>query len=1045
MGKTAPIAILVFTIALTIVLISSFASAEEGRPGVLYGYSLNATLPDNITLIKIQAVSPSHVMGIARDNRGSYVVLLDVENPYDKPRLLQVYPLLGDVSVISTNGWPVRRIAVGTTMGEVLVFNVEGGRVYKLLDKVLGADFYVKKILILKRPTQPDGYIYAALTDESGGLSYCASCSVYIFSENEPGFARLGQVPVDVGYSISDKMISDITARVVYEGSEYYYDASALIVANIERPNLIRLDVNVTFYDYQSQQYLPASGALIDIYAYGGGRSYRFSVNADQSGVASFFVERGMIAEITAWDIVYRNYTIVINTSNVPPYLSQAGASIVLYYPPLSTPAELKTPPYMLCSLDVYDVSSAPAKIEMKGKIQNYTNPAYPSDLVVPFHAKGLSFVYLNSTREHVLAYYEPDSKYIMLWRVREMGSRLQAFKLSRDYVGNEGTLVSAFSTEVGRNLFVVLSDGRVRAYGVPTGAGDGYRLSYTYRAGSSLIESRVIIGDRYLLYAETPEGAQFMELRDYGITPLLRRDLTLNYKSIGYIDSDISSDLSSFFILREDNGILIFRNVNTRLGTEPLNLDEAIAGSLRVVVHLNPEDVEGVLVRLEHPWGTSVFTLSEDGSVVINNIIPGVNYKIFIDPRKPYIVPYETDVSFADFGDYTLHVRPGYVLYTLRLMLRDPISEKLACSVDILIDGEPVLVNNTNRVATLSVYYGNHTLTIRPSAGCEGAYEEFDSQIYVSRDDELSVDLVRRSYLISLRLVDEVGERLLGQLEVQLFDEAGGISRFTLTPDNPTTLARLHYGDYRVTVSPSEDAGTIYKTVTSELSVRGDKSVTISVPRQTYLLNVQVRDVTYGVIRGSFVVYVDNKPFSVPFSSNVSLVLPYGRYVIRVQPTEQFAKVYNPTGDITVMLTQDLSVVANLTRKTYALGVLVMEKNKPLQNVEVRFTSAEGKRLITILTTTEQGYVETNLPYGEYVIEASLKGYTTTAVTYPLEGSASLTIQLKPTITTLVIRILRFALPYVGAGVAVVLSIYGIMKLREIIRRRVESEEAPF
>lgn len=179
---------LIFTVLITTAAIGIYASAQaqNERPTLIYGYKLSAYLPGNLSLTEIYSVSPTTVMGIATSGSNYYIVVLELENPYEEPRLTQLYPVLGEITAIATNGWPVKRIAVGTSMGELLIFNIEGGRIYQLVDRVLGADFYVKKILVLRNSTS-DNFVYAVMVDEAGGGNVCAQCSIYVVSEIQPG------------------------------------------------------------------------------------------------------------------------------------------------------------------------------------------------------------------------------------------------------------------------------------------------------------------------------------------------------------------------------------------------------------------------------------------------------------------------------------------------------------------------------------------------------------------------------------------------------------------------------------------------------------------------------------------------------------------------------------------------------------------------------------------------------------------------------------------------------------------------------------------
>lgn len=1039
--KTALVFTTLIVLSITIVSIN----AEQEKPNLIFGYRINASLPSGLTLNKIQSINTSLIIGLASNNDGNYVIVLNTENPYEEPIIVQLYPILGEITSISTNGWPVKRIAIGTSMGEVIIFNVLGGKVYKLVDKILGADFYVKKILIMKKTGVHDQYVYAVLVDENYIGETCSQCSVYIFDENQLGYSRIGLEPGDVSYSITNRLISDIAARAIYSEEEFYYDSSYLLLVSIEKPNLLRIDINVTQYDYLSEQYRPASGALIDVYAYGSGKSYKYSVNAGPNGIATIFVERGMVAEITAWDIVYRNYTVIINTSMIPSYVTYLSTSLSILYPPLTVPAETKTPPYLLASITVYDVSQAPSKLVEKGKILNTTNPVYPFDLTISFFNRGVNFVYVNKTREHVLTYYDIDSQSILIWRVKEKDGKLQAFKFNKDYVGKQAFLQDSFVTKDNNYLLTVLSDSRVRIYRVPIAMEDKYELLETYKVGSTLIDSQLMITDKYVLYAETPEGIQVLGINEKGISPLLRKDLVLNYRPKGTVDLEVSNDLNTLFILLEDNKFLIFKNIRPSLRENPLSLDDYITGALTLKLQLNPEDVPTLRIILKHPWGETVYRSLQENFVVIPNIIPNITYSLYIESDRPYIIPYSIALNFDNYTNYILTARIEYKSFTLNLRISDLISKVLIAPVDIYIDDELIIANTTSDLVSIKAYYGSHNLKIKSSNGYESVYETFETSIYVTNDTFIDIPLIRKTYVLHMRIIDGEEETLLGPLKLDVLDEKEPRFSSIIAPNNPVVLITLPYDIYTIRIYPIEESKRIYQEVEAKITLNEDKTTTLVIPRKVYSMNLMIRDITIGTLKGSFVAVVNNKTISTRFYSNTTIFLPYGKYTLRVVPTDDTIKIYNPSQNITLLLDGDTSFIINMTRKSYRLNVLVMEKNNPVMNAEVRFFSLEGNRLITILMTNEMGYTETNLPYGEYSIEVLAKGYNPTKITYTLESSSSLTIQVKPTITTLVIRALRFALPYVGAGLVTIASIYGIIRLREIIRKRMEREEAPF
>ncbi|MEM1797576.1 MAG: hypothetical protein QXM97_07615, partial [Zestosphaera sp.] len=280
------ISLMLFTTSLAVLFAQVLPPAQaetriqDIELGTPYAYSVPVRIVGNLSVTKVLIINKSVVMVVASGPLRDYIALLDVSNPYTEAETLQLYPLVGRVTSFSTDGWPITRVSIGTDKGEVLLFSVSGGRIYKMLEAILGADFYVKKTAILR--TQSGEYRVAALVSE--GLpttGVCTSCYVYVFSEGSNGVLKIGNRVGNATTSYEGILPQDIAPLTIFNEASYYYDASSLVIAWIERGDFVTLVFNVTYWS--DDVLLPASNALVEVIAYNPelGLTYRYGFNAN--------------------------------------------------------------------------------------------------------------------------------------------------------------------------------------------------------------------------------------------------------------------------------------------------------------------------------------------------------------------------------------------------------------------------------------------------------------------------------------------------------------------------------------------------------------------------------------------------------------------------------------------------------------------------------------------------------------------------------------------------------------------------------------------
>ncbi|MCC6033488.1 MAG: hypothetical protein LM561_05355, partial [Desulfurococcaceae archaeon] len=905
-------------------------------------------------------------------------------------------------------------------------FSVSGGRIYKMLDAILGADFYVKETAVLRTPSGE--YRVAALVSEGlPAAGPCTSCYVYVFSEGSNGILKIGSKVGNATKSYEGILPQDIAPLTVFDRYGYYYDASMLAIAWVEKGDLVTLVFNVTYWS--NNTLIPASKALVEVIAYSPeeGLTYRYGLNANDKGVVEVPVPRGLIAQVTVWDIYGRNYNYTYDTSVLPSYIDKIYVTtFTLNAPPITTPASAyyKTPEFLLANIEVLNVSEAPDSFTSSGFI----------NFKIPPTSSGLSFLKGIGDTDYLITYHDPEDEYLKLVRVNIL---LRKTSITTEYAGAGTELSSALTLYDGGLAVLVLSDGRVKVYSLVEGGGSkSYRLLNTYVAGGVVSKVKVFPGgETQAIFLETSEGLQLLRLTPY-LTPLLRRDLVLNFAEEPHVDSDMLSDFSAGVACGGDK-LTILKNLNLMIGGEPVSVESFRAGKAVIkVVPPGNESVTEASVTFKYPGGALTKTPSKDGVVVFNNILPNVTYEVTVTHSRPYVNPAETLIKVSTFTDTYLEIPLTYKEFTLYLSVVDSVSGDLIAPYSVLVDNKTVIPSTTSRYAEVRVLYGTHFLRVGPAPGYENVYESFETTLAVSSNQSVDVTLFRKIYLLELRVEDALTTKLIAPVEV----EVGGEVQ-TVDPAVARAYFVLPYGDYTVFVKPLEGYEAIYRPATINLTLASSTAKVVRISRNTYTLSLSVRDATVNILRGTFDIFVNDTKVASGIAQNASIVLPYGTYVVQVRPTSSYEIVYNPSQPALVKLTDNMSLNIPVTRKYYNLRVRVQEGETPIKNAEVRFYSLETGNLITVLNTYEEGIVETRLFYSDVMVEVIAPGYFDETRTLTLDRDTDLLVYMSPQPLTLFFRYL----PIIAVIIIAALAVYGTLKLRALIYQRLRREETLF
>jgi len=1010
-------------LALSIMSINpSVVRSEELFPNSTYAYKVDLGV-EGLTVKHVLMLNETSVLVVGSLGGADVVTVLDVRNPYEKPTLLQIYPLVGSVTSFSTDGFPVSRIALGTDKGEVTLFKVEGGRIIKLLHAILGADFYVRKLYVLKAPTS---YKLAVLVSEGGEVSgVCASCYVYVFDESEKGVFRMGPKVGNATIKYERIYPQDIIPLTVFNTTNYYYDATKLGVVWIQFEDFIKLYLNIT-YRFNATLIRPASNALVEVLAYNktSGLTYRYGFNANKEGSLEIPIPKGFYANITLWDVNGKAYVFTFDPKKALIIEDASYMSIFLPQPPITLDARrlYKIPEFLMANVEILDVSNAPSRY-LGGRFTNFKiNTTY----------SGISFVKGFQDQFSTLVFYNTEDGYLTIYRIDKDFKRVTVIK---DYVGLNTACLNAITYVDGRILTVTLKDGRIKSYELSPDA-KRYSLIYTYVTGSEIRRLTVIPSvEGYAYVISTSSGLQYIKTSPY-LIPVFRNESALFLTYDGYVDGDLLSNLKSGVIF--GNGLIVLRNLDVLapLG-KPFTLKEVLAPKVVLKVNMpGNESVTNATVVFKYPGGFYERRPGSDGIVTFENIIPGVTYEVFLKHVKPYINPINLSFTVREFRDVVLTVNMTYKMFKLKLNVNDGLGGDLIAPYKVVVDGKTLIASSRERSVNLNILYGTHTVRVEPAQGFENVYEPFETTIYLDRDMEVDVGLNRLTYVLEVRVEDSISKKLIAPLIV----DVNGVKQIVDSNINRVYYI-LPYGNYTVYVEPSPESEGIYLPTNTSVVLKSSTTAFVRVSRVTYYVDIVVKDATINRLMGEFEVYVNESKVAVGVKDKVSIPLYYGLYSIQVRPSSDYTKIYEASSITRVKVDKNLTLEFPLKRKFYTLRIKVQEGEMPIRNAEVTFYSVELDTLITKLLTDENGVVETSLFYGPFKIEVTYAGYYPDSRVINLVDRVDEVIYLTPQPITLLFRYLPIVAVIIIAAVAVI----GSLKLRAIIARRLTKEETLF
>lgn len=1040
--------IILLLITLLASTINREALAEEASyPSTAYGFRVNLT-GIGITPKYVNVIDRSRVVIVGSLGKVYGVIVLNVLNPYEDPVVEDMYPLTGAPTYVATDGYPATRLAVGSDKGEILLLRINAGRITRHLYVVLGADFYVNKLVLAK---DVFGVKVISLVSEGGPRGYpCMNCHVYVLDEESKGVLRIGPRVGNASTTcpgLERVNVQDVVPLAIYGSSGYYWDSSNVAVTYI--PPVVKLVFNVTYANITTGEFTPLRGALVEVSLMYNetGSMLVYGVNVDADGLARvpvpFEKTSALLVNLTIRDIsgmeIWK-YRYVFDPRN----LTEMPDEILLPAAVLSTmsvdsrPATkiYGVPPFLNVALDLVDLTLAPNKCDRKAVASFYVKPS----------VRDLAIMQGEEDSRLKIVYTEPDEGFLTVTVATINGTRIEQITHVTDYVGVNAVIAASGTFSDGGYLITGLSDGRLRMY---VAQSESYKLKDIYTMGSPLYDLLMIPSvEGYTYVAVSSSGVQVLRVEPYPM-PVYRNLASLYLSTPGFLHGDALADLSTI-VLIDAQGLTIIRNTDIAVANKlALTADKVMARNVELVVNMpGGEEAYGTIIVLNYPDGSSNYTL-KGNSITLRNMLPSVNYTVNIYPAKTYI--YNATIKFTIREDLSLEilessyatvsidnaysriiVNTTYRAYELRIRVQDEYTGlNLVAPLDIYIDNKTIATESRANEYTVKLVYGDHSVIIQPSSGFENAYQSYATTLTINEDTDVIAIMERVKHPVSIRVMDNYGT-IISPVELNIL----GLVKINKTIEQPGTVTTLlPYGDYTLTITPTNTS--IYVPYEATLTVKSPQTLNIVIQRVKYKVEVSVSS-KLGII-GKFDLYANGTKVASNIEKQAVVELPYGLYTLRLVPAAGYEDVYEPSGLISLSVTSDTSVSIPVNRKTYALKVVTLEQGRPIVNVAIHVYSVETGELITAMTTDQNGAAQLSLPYGIYRLEMTHDQYSKEVRVIPLNREISEVVSMTPTPLTLLWRFM----PIIGALIGVGIALYVAMKIRAIIAKRLVTEES--
>lgn len=918
-------------------LCSEIFKAGDELPVYLYEFKLNTSINYIVTLSKDLVVVLGSLGGT------SVIQFINISDPFIGPQIIYTYPLTGTLTSYAIDGYPTNYLAVGTDVGEVIVFSVSDGRLYEKLHYLQGADFTVYDLYLLKTPTT------IKLLALSVNTRLPSERYLYVFDVNTRGVLRLGPLVGNFTYAVEGITPYIIAPAKVITNDGYYYDPSHVFVAYTGLT--ATLVINATYI--YNNTLLPASNLYVEIVVRNvtGSVIYTYDTNLDEYGKGEVLAPIGYLIDIIAYDVYGNSYRATVNLSGVlgPEVRS---LNITLYYPPNTRKALAGMPVF----IKAFDLSEAPIKYGISAEmyIPNYRGT--PLYVLKPIN---LRLRERDTIRDPYLIITK-HSDYLNLTYMYD--DYVLADLLLYDYLGYGSGDVRFIESDVNATyLIVALSDGRIKVYRCRDSLNNQHWLEQEYISlGIPLNLKLSFIKGKpyYILY--TTGGLQVISLDPIQI-PVLRLDnlLTFNIPEAKHADS--LPDLS-LIAIGGGNRLVLIRNLNKYLelyGPRPIDLNRVKLPSVTITV-LAPERTPSSNVRVVLKYGNVCREFLTDalGKVILDNVFPG-EYLISIYPQVGYLNPINTTIYVSKAPHVTYEFVLNYATYELNLFINDEVEGGPQVPLDIYINGTVLVSNYSLNYVSTKLLCGNYSLLIKPQRNYAYFYEPLNTTLTLDRDLTLNITLNRKSYNVTINIIDSISRDMITDEVIVIIAEEVRSVRGSLT-------MRLKAGEHVVNILVPPELSDKYSSTSKRIRIVTDSTISVDVPRRNYVANFSLLDLlTKELATGLFDVYVNESKVLAGVSNSFSLILPYGTYLIIIKPRPPYDSMYLAS-DLVLNLMNDTHVAVYLDRIRYLLTTVFYDpiSRSPITPLRLIINNT----LYSIGRGTPSFSV--NLPYGVYHIK---------------------------------------------------------------------------
>jgi len=914
-------------------------------PVYAYEFRLNTSIDYVVSISNDLVVVLGSLGGV------SVVQFINISDPFKGPQIVFTYPLTGSLTSYAVDGYPVNYLAVGTDLGEVLVFKVMGGRLYGMLHYVQGDTLVVRKLYLLRTPTT------TKLITLSVDRLQPSERYVYVYDVNVKRVVKLGPLVGNLTYGLEYITPYDLIPVKVVGSDGYYYDPSKVLITYSGLT--ATLIINATYYF--NNTLLPASNAYVEIYLYNVSDSnlvLTYGSNLDVDGIGYVDVPLGYLTYVYLYDIYGNRYREVINLSDIT-----RPKTIYLNFTLLYRPDTRVAITGLPLRIKVFDFTLAPINYTVVKDLDITTYPDIPIHM---FRPSGFTAPqpYI-PVDDYILVINDPYNKFLNITYL--YGGNLSSTGLTLyDYIGFSDGPLKLVDVDVNGTYVVVVFDrlgsSVVKVYKFLDSLTGRHLFEQGYVVpGTPLNLKLMFINNKpyYLLY--TSEGLQIISLEPLQL-PLLRLETLLTFKFPEAKYADSLPDLSTV-VVGGGNKLLVVKGLDSYLkiyGPKPVDLDRVKLPSLTVsVLAPNYTGLPNAKVILSYGNISREYLTDELGNVVFSNVFPG-EYLVEVYPQVPHLDPKNLTINIPLGVPHVVYkVVLNYTLYELNLLIGDEFGGGPRVPLDIYVNKSLVVSEFLGESLSIKLPYGIYVVEVRPQRNYTYFYEVVNKTVTLDRDLTLEFLLTRKSYTVTINLVDGVTKELLSDNVLVIVED---IIKYV----NASLTIVLKAGRYLVNVLIPPEVSDKYLSTSSTINVMTDSAFNIEIPRRSYIVNFTLIDsITNNLAIGLFNVYVNGSEVLVGTGSTFNITLPYGKYLIHIRPQPPYNAIYL-SSDLSLEVLSSKSTSVLLDRVKYLLTIRFYDPISRVPIAPLKLTI--NNTLYSISKGTPSLTVP--LPYGTYVIK---------------------------------------------------------------------------